>query len=59
MGFLSSLYPMIKNAASFLSYGDASDIIIIIIIIIIILFMFISPIAIKLLKEFQGHFCHF
>ena len=56
MGFLSSLYPMIKNAASFLSYGDASDIIIII---IIILFMFISPIAIKLLKEFQEHFYHF
>ena len=57
-GFLSSLYPMMKNVASFLSYGDASDIII-----IIILWMSISPIAIRLLKEsmpnFQEYFHHF
>ena len=56
-GFLSSLYPMMKNVASFLSYGDASDII------IIILWMSISPIAIRLLKEsmpnFQEYFHHF
>ena len=55
-GFLSSLYPMMKNVASFLSYGDASDI-------IIILWMSISPIAIRLLKEsmpnFQEYFHHF